>query len=168
MRKRSRAMLKSVCFGLVLMVGAVPYCATAQESAPSTELVQYVRDAKKAGLTDAQIQQNALAAGWTAASVREAMDSLGGGAKKMSNASMNAKAKEEPKKDAPKVDAPAVSSQPDPATPSVKPAGPAPERSSSDTPAAATVPATGGTIAPRTIDRKVPDEYRIEIGRAHV
>jgi polysaccharide export outer membrane protein len=163
------AMLKSVCFGLILMVGAAPQGVIAQESIPSRELVQYVRDAKKAGLTDAQIQQNALTAGWNAASVREAMDTLGGSPKKMSTALVNPKAKEaEPKQDAPKIDAAAASSQPGPVTPTVKPAveqpAPAPERSGSDTAPAATMPATVGTTAPRTVQRNVPDEYRIGEG----
>jgi polysaccharide export outer membrane protein len=47
----------------------------AQDNVPPKELVQYVRDAKKAGLTEKQIQQNAVTAGWAAAIVSDAIAS---------------------------------------------------------------------------------------------
>src|ERR1051325_10622824 len=40
---------------------------------PPKELVQYVREARKAGVNDGQLQENALKAGWSAALVAEAM-----------------------------------------------------------------------------------------------
>jgi polysaccharide biosynthesis/export protein len=45
----------------------------AQDKNPPRDLVQYIRDARKAGLQDNQIQQNAVKAGWPVALVSEAM-----------------------------------------------------------------------------------------------
>src|SRR4051794_35701672 len=42
---------------------------------PPKELVDYIRDARKAGLKDAQIQQNALGVGWPADAVTGALES---------------------------------------------------------------------------------------------
>jgi polysaccharide export outer membrane protein len=55
--------------GMVLMLGM----GMAQEKAVPKDLVQYIRDARKAGLKDPQIQKNAEKAGWPAAAVSEAI-----------------------------------------------------------------------------------------------
>jgi polysaccharide biosynthesis/export protein len=49
--------------------------STAAEVAktPPKELVQYIRDASRLGLTDAVIEQNAVKAGWSAATVKDAV-----------------------------------------------------------------------------------------------
>jgi|GEM_PF-187835 polysaccharide export outer membrane protein len=47
--------------------------AAAQKRAEPAALIQYVRDARKAGLTDEQIRENAQRAGWTADSVTRAL-----------------------------------------------------------------------------------------------
>lgn len=57
-------MLKSV-----VIISAVFFCSVGlsgqeQDKAPPKELIQYVRDAQKAGQNAAQIQQNAVNAGW--------------------------------------------------------------------------------------------------------
>src|SRR5690349_11650339 len=44
-----------------------------QDKNPPRDLVQYIRDARKAGLQDNQIQQNAVKAGWPVALVSEAI-----------------------------------------------------------------------------------------------
>src|ERR1017187_5349161 len=66
-------MLRSVSFALILIFGAVDLPAQEQEKTPAKELTQYVRDAQKAGLKDAQIQQNAVKAGWPEQLVTEAI-----------------------------------------------------------------------------------------------
>ena len=79
--------MDKTCLGfLVLMLGmglaqdkAVP-----KEPVPK-ELVQYIRDARKAGLIDSQIQQNATKAGWPEALVNEALANPSGDAKPVSN-----------------------------------------------------------------------------------
>src|ERR1017187_10320044 len=57
----------------------------AQDKAAPKELAQYIRDARKAGLNDGQIQQNAVKAGWPAAVVSEAIANPPGDAKPVSN-----------------------------------------------------------------------------------
>src|ERR1035438_4656281 len=69
-------MLRSVSFALILIFGAVDLPAQEQEKTPAKELTQYVRDARKAGLKDDQIQQNAVKAGWPEPLVKEAIEYL--------------------------------------------------------------------------------------------
>ena len=47
--------------------------AQEQAKTPAKELTQYIRDAQKAGLKDAQIQQNAVKSGWPEQLVTEAL-----------------------------------------------------------------------------------------------
>jgi polysaccharide biosynthesis/export protein len=57
-----------------ILVCAPGYSAAAeQETAPAKELIQYVRDARKAGLKDGEIQRNAEKAGWPASQVNDAI-----------------------------------------------------------------------------------------------
>jgi polysaccharide export outer membrane protein len=62
-------MYKTFLGFLVLLLGL----GMAQDNAVSKELTQYIRDARKAGLSDSQIQQNAVKAGWPAAAVSDAI-----------------------------------------------------------------------------------------------
>ncbi len=56
---------------LILLYACRP--AAAQSQNPASQLVQYVRDARKAGLDDDRIRKNAEEAGWTADAVASAM-----------------------------------------------------------------------------------------------
>ena len=78
--KKNSAMFKTVWFCLILTLCIVSGSASGQEQAPGQELVQYVRDAKKAGLKDTEIEINAVKAGWPAPMVKDAMNRLRGGA----------------------------------------------------------------------------------------
>jgi hypothetical protein len=61
-----------MCLGLIFILAAG--CLTASpEETPSKELIQYVRDAKKAGLKDDQIEKNAARVGWSAPAVKDAI-----------------------------------------------------------------------------------------------
>jgi polysaccharide export outer membrane protein len=61
----------------LLLAGGINSQALAQDGAtpngPPKELVQYIRDAKKAGQNDFQIQQNAVNSGWPQTAVNEAI-----------------------------------------------------------------------------------------------
>jgi polysaccharide export outer membrane protein len=74
-------MYKTLLVFLVLMLSL----GLAQDKALPKELVQYVRDARKAGLSDSQIQQNAVKVGWPAAVVGEAIANPPGDAKPASS-----------------------------------------------------------------------------------
>jgi polysaccharide export outer membrane protein len=76
-------MYKTLLAFLVLMMGV----GLAQDKTPPKELTQYVRDARKAGLNDNQIQQNAVKAGWPATVVSEAIADPPGDAKPVANGS---------------------------------------------------------------------------------
>lgn len=62
----------AIAIGIIAASGAYAQ-QPAQNQQPSKELVQYVRDARKAGLKDGQIQQNAVNAGWPADQVGSAL-----------------------------------------------------------------------------------------------
>ena len=67
-------MLRSLLFSLILVFGAAGLPAQEQEKTPAKELTQYVRDAQKAGLKDAEIQQYAVKSGWPEPLVKEALE----------------------------------------------------------------------------------------------
>src|ERR1039458_6409763 len=67
-------MLRSVLFALSLAFNAVDLPAQEQQKSLPREMTQYVLDARKAGLDDAQIQQNAVKAGWAEPLVKEAIE----------------------------------------------------------------------------------------------
>lgn len=69
-------MLKAAFIGFTLFLGAAPSPARAQADTPPEQLIQYVRDAKKGGLKDTQIQQNAIKAGWPAQDVTNALEAV--------------------------------------------------------------------------------------------
>ena len=146
-------MLRSVLFALILVFGAVASRAQEQAKTPSKELTQYVRDAQKAGLKDAQIQENAVKSGWPEQLVTEALAYL----------------RATPDALAAKADPPAATS-PAPVTPKT-----AVEegKQASDKPTAASLEARVTSAAepdrpvgvkPATPNRGVPDEYRIGEG----
>src|SRR5580704_5348422 len=76
-RARTFLMYTFVLMICLLLAGGMNSQALAQASSPSSvpqkELVQYIRDAKKAGQNDFQIQQNAVNSGWPQAAVNEAI-----------------------------------------------------------------------------------------------
>ena len=147
-------MLRSVLFALILVFGAVASHAQEPAKTPSKELTQYVRDAQKAGLKDAQIQENAVKSGWPEQLVTEALAYL----------------RTTPQALAAKSDPPA-STSPVPVMPktaveegkqaSDKPTTPA-TLEARNTSAAAPDPTVGVKAA--TPNRGVPDEYRIGEG----
>ena len=59
----------------ILALGLLTVLPCYAQQEPPKELLQYVHDARKAGLKDDQIQQNALKAGWPTATVAEAIRS---------------------------------------------------------------------------------------------
>ncbi len=150
-------MFKTAIFGFTLFLGALQLPLAAQENTPK-ELIQYVRDAKKAGIKDAQIRQNAMQAGWAEQDVKSAMNSPQSDQAKPANetspagtspAAMAAPATTPPATEAPatapaETPAPATSAAVQQSTPSSAPAA--------------------GAVKPDVINRGVPDEYRIGEG----
>ncbi|HUA57486.1 MAG TPA: polysaccharide biosynthesis/export family protein [Verrucomicrobiae bacterium] len=70
-------MRRFILIASVVAVGFFPCAVVAQNATPPKELVQYVRDAHKAGIKDDQIQKNAVLAGWPENLVKAAL--LAGG-----------------------------------------------------------------------------------------
>src|SRR5436190_23012050 len=66
-------MFRSFWLGFILILAAGCLAARPQET-PAKELVQYVQDAKKAGLNYDQIQKNAEKAGWAGPTVKAAIE----------------------------------------------------------------------------------------------
>jgi polysaccharide export outer membrane protein len=102
------------------------------------ELLQYVQDAQKAGLKDAQIQENAVKAGWPSPDVVAAISYTRLG----------------------------ISGAPETTGAEVRNNAPEPKAAESREPAASTPasPEAAGSIKPTVIDRGVPVEYRIGEG----
>jgi polysaccharide biosynthesis/export protein len=73
MDKMLRFLLRIGLVTLSLSLGVRSSTAAEVGKAPSKELVQYIRDASRLGLTDAAIEQNAVKAGWSAATVKDAI-----------------------------------------------------------------------------------------------
>jgi len=156
--------MNKALFTLIVSWGLLQRPAAAWQQLPQ-ELVQYVRDARKAGLNDGQIQQNATKAGWPAADISSAIAMVSsGGAASGQNAAAKA--------------APAPAEGADPAaggTPAVKPPEQPASASEALKPPAATPPpaaqptasqpTTDTTVKPSSKpDRGVPDEYEIGAG----
>ena len=135
------------------------------QQAPPDELVQYVRDAKKAGLTADQIEKNAILAGWDKPLVAQA---LGLVLKPEKPATEAPKAADDKVKTEPQAETPPKT----PATPSTTPeVKPQEARPPAEPPAVATVPSS--SPAPATaqkaaatagVDRTMRDEYKIGEG----
>jgi polysaccharide export outer membrane protein len=149
-------MHRSVLFALILIFGAVYLPAQEQEKTPARELTQYVRDAQKAGLKDAQIQQDAVKAGWPEPLVKEAIEYL----------------RATPKAPAAKADSQtATSSVPVAPKTAVEEEKPAQASATPTTPArveprnaSGAEPEHTGSVKPAAVIRGVPDEYRIGEG----
>jgi polysaccharide export outer membrane protein len=122
---------------LSLSSGASASYAAEVSKTPPKDLVQYIRDASRLGLKEADIEQNALKAGWPAATVKDAIAYA-----RSSSAAVS-----------------------DPAPNTARPASPPPVESTPATAAAtpasaAAVPETRDTPARPAL----PDEYRIGAG----
>lgn len=134
------------------MLAVLPVCAQQQ---PPRELVEYIRDARKAGLQDGNIQQNAVKAGWPADVVARAIRD--GAHQPTSTAPPAAKA------------APRTSFEiPSQLTPeaAAAPAAAAAATPSKVPPPATGVPAGAEPAAQKTapLDRGVPNDYQIGAG----
>jgi len=77
-KERLRAMIifRSAIVTLSLACGTLLVPASAQEQKPAQQLVQYIRDAQRAGLKVPQIRENAIKAGWGEAAVDGAIGAL--------------------------------------------------------------------------------------------
>jgi polysaccharide export outer membrane protein len=69
-------MFRSAVIALSLASGTLIVPANAQDQKPATQLVQYIRDAQRAGLKVPEIRQNAIKAGWAEEAVDGAIGSL--------------------------------------------------------------------------------------------
>ena len=154
-----RSLLSSI-FALGLVLGV-----KAQSEQPPSELLTYVREARKAGVTEPKIQQNAINAGWPEATVKEALAASREGSSGVPPSSVKppAAASEEVKK--PVAAQPSPVQQPGRAQPSPTSNPPSNPASSQPIPATtpANVPAEAGAKATRP-DRGVPDDYVIGEG----
>ncbi|HZS70291.1 MAG TPA: polysaccharide biosynthesis/export family protein [Candidatus Acidoferrum sp.] len=73
MELNSSAVFRLCLAGFFLLAGGFRLNGAEDQKAPPKDLVEYVREAAKLGLQDAQIQQNAVNAGWSASTVEEAI-----------------------------------------------------------------------------------------------
>jgi polysaccharide biosynthesis/export protein len=103
---------------------------------PPKDLVQYIRDASRLGLKDADIEQNALKAGWPAPTVKDAIAYAKGASAAVSDPVANT------------------------AVPASQPPVEASPAGATSTPAPAAVPETRDT----PVRPALPDEYRIGAG----
>ena len=151
---------------------SVHLAASQQGALPDGELVQYVRDAKKAGLSDQQIEKNAVSAGWTAAAVTDAIGMVG----KAPASSSETEAKSKPEsKSVPsfsesKLSAPAELAKDPVKIPPVPPVPANPSGPASGAPVSGGAPASGAPAggapagAEPAVNRGVPDDYQIGAG----
>jgi polysaccharide export outer membrane protein len=159
-------MFRSIGLGLFLILAA-GYLTASPDENPSKELIQYVRDAKKAGLKDDQIEKNAVKVGWPAPAVKDAIQSVSNPAMA---AAEPAGGKPAPGPNAAKsapVSAP-VLEKPEPAVnrpveTTAAPVAAAPNPNAA-APAAPATPESISVAKPAVISRGVPDEYRIGEG----
>ena len=130
--------------------------ASQQGVLPDGELVQYVRDAKKAGLSDQQIEKNAVSAGWTEAAVTDAI----GMVSKASASRSGTEAKSKPEsKSVPSFSESRLSAPAELAKEPVK-IPPVPTQ-----PANLSGPSSGAPAgAEPAVNRGVPDDYQIGAG----
>ncbi len=157
--------------GIVLAVAGYAQQPAKEQQLPN-ELVQYVRDARKAGVKENQIQQNAVNAGWPADVVSSAISlvlhpTADKTAPPQSAATATAKSEPAPasltaKPPTAKSTEPPPTAAPAGAAPVAKPDGPAPAPAAAG--AAAKIPPTNPLAKPAIIDRGVPDDYEIGAG----
>src|SRR5450631_674642 len=151
-------MRRSVLFAFILIFGVLELPAQEAAKPPAKELTQYIRDAQKAGFKDAQIQQDAVKAGWTEQLVTEAMDYVRG-APKVQPAKPDSQPPASPEPGSPKT---AVEEGKPTQTP-VQGAPTAPPNAEAQ-PSGGGAPAPAGSVKPAVPNRGVPDEYRIGEG----
>jgi polysaccharide biosynthesis/export protein len=165
MRQFFRASFAStvVAAAFLLLTSGVSLVAFAQEtaapSAPPKELVDYVREAKKSGQNEFQIQQNAVKSGWPEGVVNEAIAYVRSSEK---DAAASPKPADR-EKAAPSKPAPSASAENGASTPPTSPAGSSAPGASGANPAAkaASSEPDGNHSA---IPRGVPDDYKIGAG----
>jgi polysaccharide export outer membrane protein len=130
----------------ILAAYSATFVLSAQEALPK-DLVQYVRDAIRAGQSTSQIQQNAVSSGWPATTVSKAMVYV----------------HDQDASAAPANDDTSLAAKPLTATAAALPAGPAGTPANDDAkPEPSKVTPTIGSKP--AIDRGVPDDYRIGVG----
>jgi polysaccharide export outer membrane protein len=157
---------------LALILTACSSAVVAQEQGPLKELVQYVRDAKKAGRNEFQIQQTAIESGWPQATVNEAIAYVRTSDKNQPTRaeSESAKLPAIDKKEAVsptnpdkpgKPDTPPASDTPS-GTPATRPEGESVPGSVK--PVEKTPPVDAAIVKPASVNRGVPDDYQIGAG----
>ena len=159
-------MFRSIGLALFLILAA-GYLTASPDENPSKELIQYVRDAKKAGLKDDQIEKNAVKVGWPAPAVKDAIQSVRNPATAKSEPTGGKPAPEPNAAKPASVSAPAVE-KPEPAVnrpveTTAAPVAAAPNPNAA-APAAPATPESISVAKPAVISRGVPDEYRIGEG----
>lgn len=142
MQGRNASMLKSVSRAFLLASAAAVVLLA--QNAPPKELIQYVRDAIKAGQNNVEIQQNAVNSGWPAATVTQAMALVHDQDSAVQPAFADDKG------------APASPARP-------ADTGAAAPAATND-PAGGTPKPAAGTVKPETINRGVPNDYKIGVG----
>ena len=75
MNQRYPSRVCGLAIFVILSVFTLGLWAADNQLTVPKELLEYVRDARHLGLKDAQIQQNAIKAGWDAATVQAAISS---------------------------------------------------------------------------------------------
>lgn len=152
------SMLRSAFMTSALLSNAFAFSAAAQEDkSPPKELVQYVRDAQKAGLKPTQILLNATQAGWSELAVS---DALGAVTETPKAQPMPTTAAKDPA-EAPKEPAVAVNRAPAPPTenPAPKPTAPAAESVGGPKPLLDGTPTAPASAPPENLARdKTPAE----------
>lgn len=147
--KRSAILATGAVGALFLCLACAPVFAQ-EAPAPAKALLEWVADARKAGLTEQQIQDNAAAAGWQGDAVKEALRATGSAAPPNSSAATPAPtvpASPDATGKAPADKGPKVQAQFE--TPDKNPASPLPD--------------AGGGVHVKP-DRGVPDDYIIGEG----
>lgn len=153
MNLSDRFILKSAFLSIILFWGALPLLAGQEKAAPQ-ELAQYVKAARASGLEVAQIQKNAIKAGWSEQEVQTALGPL------------HSKSKaDDPVAASPSTVSPVIATASQPQAPA------SPAKAASQQPVAQPVvapqqstTANAETGKPGTVSRGVPDEYRIGEG----
>ena len=88
--KITNGTLGSMLMAIVLGFALIPFGAMAQDSPIDKKLVQYVRDGKKSGQKQSEVQRNAMKKGWSASSVHDAVAYVYGSSDPVMVASANA------------------------------------------------------------------------------
>ena len=169
---KKRTIQESILIVAVLALG-LSFGVAAQGIEPPQELVQYVRDAKKAGIKEDQIQKNALSAGWPEGMVKAVLQAADASSKDNSGDKSEPSAARTGTDTAgvqasfdvpagPGAGSPQAGSSP-PSTGDAAPGAPTPgppAREAGKTPAAGTLP---GAAKPEP-DRGASDDYQIGAG----